>query len=624
MGKVAAQFEAWWTDAQGVEQRRSFTTPRLASGSRHTWRTADDIPDGTVVSWRVRAVEGAAVSPWSDAGQGAPCEFVLDEVSPEKPVVTSTDAPGEQYTGSVGEYAKFTADSPSDDVVAYRYTFLGGTTLTEHPAEPGGPVTLRHLPLRSGPDRLEVTAVDPSGRTSAVATYDFMVDEGRPAVAHWSLADPAGSTTAAALAGTAAQAGPGVTFGAEAPRGTSLTTVAGFDGTSGSHLSPGAPAVGTGGTYAVSAWARPSRTDADMTIASQDAGSAPGFALGLRTQEAGAVWSFAVGGATVSGGAPRTGEWAHLLGIYDAETGRARLYVNGREAGTETEAAPVSSAGAFQIGRARNSDGYRDHWHGRIGDVRVHDRVVVPAEAAELAHRAATSLGRWSMETSTDGVSPERNGGQPLTLGSGATIHRGPDGSCIPDIDPDCPDVPYALVGDGHLQLDGANGHATTGTTVVETEDSFSVSAFARLADSAPEHPMTVLSQAGVHTDVFKVRYDPAAHAWQLVMALRDEPNAPEQVVHQSAMPHGGTGPADHLAVVYDDDADLITLYVGGQKAMTATLPEGLRSTGALQIGRAKSGDGWGEYFRGDVDEVRAFVGALTPSEVQKLALPVD
>ncbi|MEU2181718.1 LamG domain-containing protein [Streptomyces thermolilacinus] len=624
---VTGEFETWWTDAAGAEQRRTHTTYRALSGDAVTWQLPEEVPADTVVSWRVRAHDGTAASDWSDAGTGSVCEFVRDDVSPEKPAVASADSPDEQYRGSVGVYARFTVDSPSDDVVAYRYDFIGGPSLTVRPAVPGGPVTITHLPLSAGPNRLSVSAFDRAWRVSPTATYEFTVDEGRAPVAHWTLSDAPGSATATAQAGPAAHAGSGVTFGADAPRGTSLTSTASLDGSSHDYLTPNTPVLDLGKSFAVSSWARPARTDLNMTVAAQDAGTDAGFTLGLRTRDEGPHWSFAVGGARVTGGAPKTGAWAHLLGVYDAETGHARLYVNGHEVGTATKAAPSATTGAFQIGRARNGDGYRDRWHGEIGDVRAHDRVVVPAEATQLAYRKATVLGRWALETATDGVSPAQNGGKPLTLGPGATIHRGPDySSCFPGIDPDCPDVPNALVGDGHLQLDGTTGYATTGTTLVDTTESFTVGVVVRIGDAQPDRPMTVLSQAGRYTDIFKVRYDPAAFAWQLVMPQRDEPGAPETVVSQIAAPRGDSDQGNRLAVVRDAATGQIKLYLNGQTGAgaTASLPDGLPSTGALQIGRAKTGDGWGEYLRGDVDEVQVYAGALRDRDIQALGTGTD
>lgn len=487
-------------------------------------------------------------------------------------------------------------------------------------------MTIPYLPLTSGPNWLTVRAIDRSGRSSGESRYEFNVKAGRAPVARWKLDDPAGSRSAVAETGTAARAGTGVTFGGPAPAGTKTSTAVALDGSGHGFLTPDAPATDIRKTFAVSAWVRPAETGRNMTVASQDANGAPGFGLGLRRQDSSAAWSFAIGGARVSGGTPETGEWAHVLGLYDAETAKARLYVNGQEVGTAADAAPAEAAGAFQIGRARGAAGYRDRWQGDIGDVRVHDRVVVPGETAELAHRKPKLLGHWSLENATDGASPEQSDGVPLRLGTGASIYRGSDNSCIPDLDPDCTYVPPPLVGDGHLRLDGESGYAAAEGPVVDTRDSFTLGVVVRLADSEPAHPMTVLSQAGEHTDALKVRYVPSTHTWQLVMPEKDEAGAPEKVVSQIAGADGGEGQGQRLAVVYDDATDTIKLYLDGytNAQATASLPNGWNSSGALQIGRARAGDGWDEYLHGDVDEVQAYSGALRDRDVLGLGWGTD
>ncbi|MCX3288764.1 LamG domain-containing protein [Streptomyces sp. NEAU-H22] len=617
---VKGEFEAWWTDSEGVEQRLAYTTNETLSGSPRHWRMPEDgIPPDTVVSWRVRANDGTANSPWSSEDGGSVCEFVYDDDSPEKATIASPEYPEDVlWVDGVGVYGHFTMDSPSDDVVAYAYGFIGGPHGTVRPERPGGPVTIPFVPLRSGPDTLTVRALDHAGRSSGESSYRFFVKSGRAPVGHWPLADAAGATSAHAEAGPDAGAGSGVTFGAPAPAGTALTATATLDGSSHGYLTPGTPAVADPRkSFAVSAWARPAQTDRNMTVASQDAGESAGPALGLSARGESPVWSFSVGGAQVSGGTPEIGEWAHLLGVYDAETGKAQLYVNGRETGTRTEAGPTGTAGAFQIGRTRDGNGYHDRWHGEVGGVRVHDRVVVPAEAAGLAHRKPLSRGHWSLETVQDGASPERNGGAPLKLGAGATIFRAANGSCLPEADPDCPPVGSALVGDGHLTLDGEAGHAVAQGPVVDTSDSFTIGVIVRLADAEPGHPMTVLSVPGEHTDALKVRYQPEQHAWQLVMPHRDERGAPETVVAQMEMADGGEGLGHRLAVVYDDATDKVKLYLDGTAGTDATadLPNSWRGSGPLQIGRGRTG----EYLRGDVDEVQAFAGAFTDDDIWRL-----
>ncbi|WP_308403118.1 LamG-like jellyroll fold domain-containing protein [Streptomyces sp. Tu102] len=130
-----------------------------------------------------------------------------------------------------------------------------------------------------------------------------------------------------------------------------------------------------------------------------------------------------------------------------------------------------------------------------------------------------------------------------------------------------------------------------------------------------------MLSQAGEHTDAFKVRYEPYTHTWQLVMPEKDEAGASEKVVSQIVAADGGEGQGHRLAVVYDDATDTIKLYLDGytNAKATASLPNGWHSTGALQIGWAGADNGWGEYLHGDVDEVQAYSGALRDGDVSSL-----
>ncbi|MCX2184207.1 LamG domain-containing protein [Streptomyces sp. SKN60] len=621
---VSGEFEIWWTDAAGAEQRRSFTTYQQHNDRIHRITVPSDIPADTVISWRVRANDGTLNGAWSsDAPSGAACRFVYDNESPKAPSVSSPEFPAETWWGGgVGTYGSFTLDSPSPDVVEYRYSLIDAPgEVVLRPTELGGPVTFRYAPLSNAPQRVEAYAIDRSGRRSGTTYYTFYPKAASAPVSEWKLADPAGSTTAAAETGKAAQAGDGVTFGGPVPSGTSLTSTATLNGSSHAHLTTDTPAVGTGAgkTFAIGAWVRPAATGQSMTVASQDATDEAAYSLGLDVPEGGpAAWSFAIGDAKVTGGAPETGEWAYLLGIYDVETGYAQLFVNGHEVGAKVKAAPATSDGAFQIGRVLSKTGYKHRWNGEIGDVRAYDRLVVPAEVSELARRKPKLLGHWSFSTEADGATPEQNGGAPLKLASGATIYRNTNNNCLPDIDPDCTYQPPPLVGDGNLRLDGTSGYAATEGPVVDTGNSFTIGVLVRIADEDATRPMTVLSQAGEHTDAFKLRYEPSTYSWQLIVPERDEAGAPEKVVSQVEMPSGSSGWGTRLAVVYDDASDTLKLFADGYTNAGATthLPNGWKSTGALTVGRSRTADGWGEYLKGDVDEIQAYEGALEDDDI--------
>ncbi|MFD3658665.1 LamG-like jellyroll fold domain-containing protein [Streptomyces sp. NPDC058620] len=618
--RVSGEFEAWWLDGDGSEERLTFATGMRSDSTPFSWQLPAEIPADTVISWRVRAVDGEVASPWSTEGEGAPCEFVLDRTAPGKPVVTSADYPdNNNWTDGAGVYGTFHVDSPTDDVVSYVYDFQGGPLLRATPSGPEGSADLRYLPPAGGVFMLHVQAQDRAGNLSSPTYYTFRVASGRAPAAHWSLADAAGSRTAAATAGAAARAGIGASFGSPAPSGTALTSTATLDGTGHGFLTPDASVVGAGKTFAAGGWVRPSAVDSVRTIASQDGFGAPEFALGLRQEDGGPVWSFAVNGTRMTGGLPEAGEWAHVLGAYDAETGRARLYVNGRAVGEEEAVTPVAAEGNFQIGRSHGASGYRDRWKGEIGDVRVHDRVVAPAEITRLGSRAAQLRGHWALENAPEGISAEAGGGEPLKLAAGASIFRAGDECDL--LDPDCIPGDWPLADEGHLSLDGTAGYAATDKPVVDTDDSFTVSATVRLADNEPAHPMTALSQGGVHGDAFKVRYTPATQSWELVMSHADAPGAAETVVARVEWPDGGQGGGHRLAVVYDDATDRVRLFVDGHADAggTAEFHDAWESDGGLQVGRGRTADGWGEYLRGAVDQVRVFSGVVPDQDIAGL-----
>ncbi|MGW8883133.1 LamG-like jellyroll fold domain-containing protein [Streptomyces sp. NPDC055749] len=619
--RVSGEFEAWWEGEGGAEERRTFATGMRSDTTPFSWQLPAEIPEDTVISWRVRAVDvdGGSASPWSTEGGGAPCEFVYDRTAPAKPVVTSTDYPDDDtWTDGGGVYGTFHVDSASDDVVSYTYRFLGGPQLTAAASGPDGSADLRYMPPAGGVFTLEVQARDRAGNGSIPTNYTFRVASGRTPAARWTLADEAGSRTAAAAAGPAARAGIGASFGSPAPSGTALTSTVTLDGTGHGFLTPDASVTGAGETFAVGGWVRPTAVDGVRTIASQDAVGAPAFTLGLRQEDGGPVWSFGVDGTRTTGGLPEAGEWAYVLGAYDAETGKARLYVNGRAVGEEKAVTPVAADGNFQIGRSRGTLGYRDRWKGEIGDVRVYDRVVGSAEITQLGNRAAQLRGHWALEDAPAGISAEASGGEPLKLAAGASIFRGGD-DC--EVNPDCTPGDWPLVDEGHLSLNGTTGYAATEKPVVDTDDSFTVSATVRLADNEPAHPMTALSQGGEHGDAFKVRYTPATRSWELVMSHADAPGAAETVVSRVEWPDGGQGAGHRIAVVYDDATDRVKLYVDGyvDAGGTAEFHDAWESSGGLQIGRGRTADGWGEYLNGAVDQARVFAGAATDQEIAAL-----
>ena len=106
-----------------------------------------------------------------------------------------------------------------------------------------------------------------------------------------------------------------------------------------------------------------------------------------------------------------------------------------------------------------------------------------------------------------------------------------------------------------------------------------------------------------------------------LAYALYSANNAsrPEGYVHTNAdIGDAGTAAValntwTHLAVTFDGST--LRMFVNGVQVSSASVAGSMgASTGPLRIG----GDSvWGEYFKGQIDEVRIYNRALSPGEIQ-------
>ncbi|WP_158812189.1 LamG domain-containing protein [Streptomyces fulvoviolaceus] len=526
--------------------------------------------------------------------------------APSAPVVTSQEYPDDDnWHDGVGSYGTFLIDSASDDVVSYRYSWLGGSTRTLTASEPGAPVSLRWMPETEGVTYLQAQAVNAEGAISAGTTYYVRVQDGRAAVTHWDPDDQSGAVT-----------GSGVTLGASGPSGTGVASAAAFDGTDEAYAALDL-SVDSAQNFSVDAWVRPDALSADSTAVTQ-----AGFALGTSTGPADApVWSFTLptadgGTARLTGGAPEQGEWAHLVGVYDAEQDTARLYVDGELTGTAESVTAAGGTGTLRIG----ADGNSGHWQGLLTDVNVWDRVFVPEEITATATRKAQRLGYWDLEAAPDGKSPAYAGGEPLTLAGDASLHAATDDCAW---NPDCTPVQYPLVGNADLLLDGDGDYATTPTALTPTDAGFSVAAHVRLDEAAATRDMTVLSQPGEHTDLLTLRYVAASQTWQAVVAHEDRADAPTTTV---SAPLGSSPSAGEqfLAVVYDEKTDELRLYVDYNYAADTASVTGADTwtpTGDLQIGRTLTADGDTDHLAGEVDEIHSYAGVVSSTQLSSLRL---
>ncbi|MFI1352949.1 LamG domain-containing protein [Streptomyces sp. NPDC020898] len=625
---VKVEFKVEWggtTPGSYTYLTPGWSSPTSGSTFVHTVKPV--IPQNTPIYWSARAYDGDGYGPWSSDGDTPQrCEFTYDKTWPGAPLVLSKQYPSDTvYHDGMGTYGTFTFSPnpndaiPDNDVVKYQYSFNGAAVTTLTPASPGGSVSVRWLPTRSGRHVLEVVAIDKAAHASTTP-YRFLVSEGRPVVAQWNLADQVGGTEAHDESGEfTATAGTAVAFGADGPGGK-VDKAARFDGGAESYLDTGETVLDTARSFSVSAWVRPTALDKDMAVVSQDGTGEPGFTLGYDATAK--TWKFSVPvndvdslgewKAISTGVSVPKDQWVLLTGVYDAQNSggpQLQLYVNKDLKGSATRRSTWKSYGPLQIGRSTAKSGYRDNFVGDLAEIRVFDRLLPAAQVAELMTVKPARKGYWQLDQATNGSVTETGGGQPLTLAGNASIYRPAD----PLFDT------AALVGDGNLVLDGNGDYASTATAPVTGNSSFTVTARAQLTSLDPEKSQTVLSLPGANANRVQVRYQAATGKWELAVA-KTVVAAPSVVTFtddQELPDTGGSG--QHLAVVYDAFANSIRLYVEGQLVAGAYGTDNTlwSATGGLQVGRSLRGAS--EYFAGAIDEVRVYSGAADPIAVQQM-----
>ncbi|MEV8284330.1 LamG domain-containing protein [Streptomyces niveus] len=626
---VKMQFRVAWKNAAGTELTYTYDTgyksPNAGTVFVHTvtQRPAGQpqIPQNTVIYWEARAHDGDGWGPWSSTGSVQRCELMWDSTRPKAPRVASTEYPADEaWHHGVGTNGAFTFTSADKDVKEFRYAF-DGAPLKTLPAS-GGTASVNWMPQSAGRHWVTVEAYDAANNSSVPAQYEFLVTDGRQPAGQWNLADEADSQSVHDETGRhPAVPGTGVTFGVPGPGGVA-DSAAHFDGTTEGYLDAWGTVMDTGRSFTVSAWVRPTALNRDMAVVSQDSTGEPGFVLGYDATEQ--AWAFSTPDldvesmsrwqATAKGFDVVKDEWTLLTGVFDASAAAGpelRIYVGGTEAGKAPRHTVWSSVRSLQIGRVLAKSGYRDHFVGDVAEVRAYDRVLPQSQVAQLGTVKPERKAYWPLDEASAGNSANvQTGGQPLALHGDASVYRPAD----PLFDE------AALVGEGHLALDGAGDWGASSTAVVDTAKSYTVAVRAHLTAVDGTATQTVLSLPGAKADRLAVRYQGATGLWELAVTDADSSTAEVTTVTDDVVVPSADGSGQHLAVVFDAVTHEIRLYIDGQLTATAvgfdhtTWP----SSGGLQIGRSAQGGGR-DYFAGALDEVRAYAGVVDPIGVSRM-----
>ncbi|GIJ64209.1 hypothetical protein Vau01_117250 [Virgisporangium aurantiacum] len=564
--------------------------------------TTGPLSSGTVYGFHVVVGDGELEGPATGW-----CEFGVDTSPPDTPPIIDTAdglyPKGDETHGGVGVSGSFRLEAAKvSDVVGYRYGLASPPVTYVAANGPGGDAIAAVTPDRRGTNKLYVQSVDRAGNPSAIAEYPFRVGSGRPPVGMWALDERSGTTLADASGNGHPATLAGGTLGRPG-RIVGGATGLGVNGSTSNYATADGARVDTDKSFSVAAWVKITDTTIARTAVAQEGTNASGFYL--KYSQVNNAWSFNFTAADTRGTSltrvaattpARVGVWTHLVGTYDAATRQATLYVDGREARTMTVAVPWNAAGPVTIGRGRWEGAPHDFWIGDIADVRLWDRRVYPAEVAELAN-TLTTVGDWRFE-GTPGMPADSSGfNRPLTMAAGTTGTTGHR------------DTGLAVA------CNGTTGFAATAGPVVNTDQSFAVSAWVRINNL--NWFQTAVSVDGSATSAFFLQYSWEENRWSMSIAPADVP-VPTSARAVSTNPPQ-TGRWTHLVGVYDAGARQARLYVDGQLQGTVAVPSVWRGGGVLNVCRARHDNGPVDYFAGAVDDVRVLAGVPTDLDVVAL-----
>ncbi|MGW7074693.1 LamG-like jellyroll fold domain-containing protein [Streptomyces sp. NPDC054866] len=170
-------------------------------------------------------------------------------------------------------------------------------------------------------------------------------------------------------------------------------------------------------------------------------------------------------------------------------------------------------------------------------------------------------------------------------------------------------------------------GYASTDGVPVNSQDSFTVSAWAYLTDASANR--TVLSAPGEHGSAFTLYYSATHKKWVFNRTDQDK----DGPVYIRALGNAASPPLKvwtHLAGVFntyddgDNSNDTIQLFVNGQPQGPPVVLADAAATYTpwtadrnLMMGRSKVGGNYGEYFHGRIDEIATWQQALEPEQIR-------
>jgi hypothetical protein len=289
------------------------------------------------------------------------------------------------------------------------------------------------------------------------------------------------------------------------------------------------------------------------------------------------------------------GVWTHLAGTYEATTKTLALHVDGKKQG-EVVGLEGWQASQMLVGRHRWNGQDIAGFVGSIDEIKVYNRTLNDSEAKVLAKqagiRAHYKIGEGTGTTTKDEVT-----GRNATVGGKVGWEKNSRYTSLLLNGPDEDGNPQDL-----------EAYASAPAPGIRTDRSYTVSAWARLDLDAPEDkPRTIVSLAHNGVSQLDLRYGGASKKWEFVMGGTTVATAYEAELQEWA----------YLTAVHDTTASEMRLYLNGVYITRVPFTGGSAQTeSTVELGRLTSTTAPGSFWKGGIDDVRIYVGALSDETI--------
>jgi alpha-L-arabinofuranosidase len=411
--------------------------------------------------------------------------------------------------------------------------------------------------------------------------------------AHWSFDEGSGTTANDSSGnGNTATLGTGVSWvaGNVGPGAISL------NGSASAVVTAFGPVVDTANSFTASAWVDLNNVSGYQTVLSIAGTNVAGFFLQLRSDTGSFAFTRLASDSTsatttyvAAPSAPVAGTWYHIVGVDDTVADTLTLYVDGQSVGTASYSGNWEATGNTLIGHGFYSGGQVDYVNGEVDDVQLFASALSAAQVAALDQPAAFTFEEGSGNTSAD-VSGH---GNTLTLATGAAWGAG-----------------YSS--NSSLALNGtAAGNATTPAAVVNTAQSFSVSAWVYL--NSLNSYQTFVSIDGTNTSGFYLQLNGSNNKFAFTRLGSDSDSATNYQADSTAA--ATTGTWYNLVGVNDVATKQILLYVNGALQSTVAYTSGWQASGPTVIGGGLFNGVRSDFVNGDIDNVQFYDSPISAGD---------